>query len=211
MLLFSPPPCNLPFGSRRSRIVKQSSVTPTSSPRFTLPLWPIGPTDPPHNSPASKPHRQKSPPTLSKQQAQLVRSFAMSFHPGTPWSPFFEPTLGSIPEVFEYEPLDEQASSMVLHPGHETPEALTPESSTIAEPKLSRATSRSAIIQSPPRRVISALSVAKVLRRVLEADLMRRRKIMRVYLKAIMFLKYLWRANERYGTVMLTSGMYMPR
>lgn len=34
---------------------------------------------------------------------------------------------------------------------------------------------------------------------------------MKAYLKAIVFLKYLWHANERYGHVMATTGMYMQR
>lgn len=34
---------------------------------------------------------------------------------------------------------------------------------------------------------------------------------MKAYLKAIVFLRYLWHAHERYGHLMATTGMYMQR
>jgi hypothetical protein len=132
----------------------------------------------------------------------------MSHQPGTPRSSAFSPTLGSIPEVFEYESLDTKFS---LNDAPETPEAFLPEASSMSPPTLTRATSWPAIIQSPSRRVASPFAVSKALRKILEADRVRRRRIMKVYLKAIVFLKYLWRANERYGNVMVTTGMYMQR
>ncbi|KAI0572491.1 hypothetical protein A1F96_05728 [Pyrenophora tritici-repentis] len=131
----------------------------------------------------------------------------MSHHPGTPRSATFSPTLGSIPEVFEYDSLDAQFGSASLNDAPETPEAFLPETSSMSPPTLTRATSWPAIIQSPSRRVASPFAVSKALRRILEADRARRRRIMRVYLKAIVFLKYLWRANERYGNVMVTTGI----
>ena len=176
---------------------------PLTSRRFPVPLWPANiphiPT-PPHCG------QRASSSKVSKQPQISNPPGIMFFHPDSPHSPWFSPTLGSIPEVFEYEPLEAHTNQ-----NQEAHDGLCPESSTVAKPRLSRATSRSAIIQSPPRRTISALSISKLLRRVLDADLMRRRRIMRVYLKAIMFLKYMWRANERYGNVMLSTGMYMPR
>ena len=133
----------------------------------------------------------------------------MSVLPDTPRSSPFSPTLRSIPEVFEYESLD--AETEPATPNEASPEAFAPEASSVTEPMLTRATSRDAIIQSPPRKVASPYAVSRVLRKILEADQIRRRRIMKVYLKAIVFLKYVWRANERYGNVMVTTGMYMQR
>jgi len=135
----------------------------------------------------------------------------MSQLPDTPRSAPFSPTLEGIPEVFEYEALDAKLTPSTSNENHDVPESFIPEHATLAEPALTKATSRAAIIQSPPRKIVSARAVAKVLRKVLEADRARRARIMRVYLKAMVFLKYLWRANERYGNVMVTTGMYMHR
>ncbi|CAO2651328.1 Nn.00g096250.m01.CDS01 [Neocucurbitaria sp. VM-36] len=174
-----------------------------------MPTWPERSIPPsPHS-----PQKHASRPPLRKQEHAPSSAPArdMSLHPSSPWSPPFSPTLGSIAEVFEYEPLESTSNTTTPNETHEASDAFVPEPSTIAEPKLSRARVKQAIIQSPLRRTVSALSVSKVLRKVLDADRARRRRIMRVYLKAIVFLKYIWRANERYGSVMLTSGMYLQR
>lgn len=178
-----------------------------------MPAWPErsipnqpSPHSPPLHAarpPLRKEHAPTSPPSPPTRD--------MSLQPSSPWSPPFSPTLGSIPEVFEYETFASLSNPATPNETPETTDAFVPEPSTIAEPKLSRARVKQAIIQSPIRRTVSALSVSKVLRKVLDADRARRRRIMRVYLKAIVFLKYLWRANERYGSVMLTSGMYLQR
>jgi hypothetical protein len=131
--------------------------------------------------------------------------------PGTPRSSAFSPTLGSIPEVFEYESLEAKFGSASLNDAPETPNAFLPEASSMSPPTLTRATSWPAIIQSPSRKRASPYAVSKALRKILEADKARRRRVLKIYLKAIVFLKYLWRANERYGNVMVTTGMYMQR
>lgn len=205
MLLFSPPPCDLPgkpsmFANRRS----------------TLPLWQTNPipltpslarsaSAPPLLPPSVLKARPKMQPPPSSQQPEMSR------HPSTPRSMPYSPTLNSIPEVFEYEPLDSKLS-LSTPPEHQgMPESFVSEHASPAEPTLTRATSRTAIIQSPPRKAVSARAVSKVLRKILEADRARRARIMRIYLKAIVFLKYVWSANERYGNVMVTTGMYMQR
>lgn len=207
MILFSPPRCDF---LSRSRPGKQATLTTM---RFSIPLWPAAPT--PHLPRQSKRSiTRPSPPRRSKAQSRprSTSTPEMSFIPGTPRSPLYSPTLGSIPEVFEYESLDQQVSPTVTpNENHDSPEAFTLEASSVTAPKLTRATSRDGIIQSPPRKSGSFAAVSKVLRKVLEADRIRRRRILRVYLKAIVFLKYLWRANERYGNVMVTTGMYMQR
>jgi hypothetical protein len=135
----------------------------------------------------------------------------MSTHPGTPRSSPFSPTLGSIPEVFEYESLEAKVRPITPTDAPETPDVILPEASSMSPPELSRANSWPAIIQAPSRKLASPFAVSKTLRKILEADRARRRRIMKVYLKAIVFLKYLWHANERYGNVMVTTGMYMQR
>ncbi|KAF1851683.1 uncharacterized protein K460DRAFT_39292 [Cucurbitaria berberidis CBS 394.84] len=206
MLLFSPPRCDFLIGTG---LAKQKALT---SRRFSMPVWPER-SIPNPPSPPSLQHRGARPPLRKQQQHQMAStpSCDMSLHPSSPWSPPFSPTLGSIPEVFEYESLRATEKPVTPNENPETPEAFAPEPSTVAAPKLSRALVKKAIIQSPLRKTLSALSLSDVLRKVLDADRNRRRRIMRVYLKAIVFLKYLWRANERYGSVMLTSGMYLQR
>ncbi|KAH9874926.1 hypothetical protein J1614_004414 [Plenodomus biglobosus] len=135
----------------------------------------------------------------------------MASAPGSPRPPF-SPTLGSIPEVFEHESLDNMTTPLASPSENpETPDAFIPEAACISPASLTRTNSQDAIIQSPLREARSFVVVSKVLRKVLEADRIRRRRILKVYLKAIVFLKYLWRANERYGNVMVTTGMYMQR
>lgn len=207
MLLFSPPRCDFPG--------KQSIFT---NRRSSFPLWPGARTDSiplsprlarstsaPATAPPSKPksRRQPHPQTPSRPD--------MSRLPGTPRSAPYSPTLGSIPEVFEYEPLDIKLNPPTPNENHGVPESIIPEHATLVEPAVTKATSRTAIIQSPPRKEVSARAVSRILRKVLEADRARRARIMRIYLKAIVFLKYVWSANERYGNVMVTTGMYMQR
>ncbi|KAL1792919.1 hypothetical protein ACET3X_009426 [Alternaria dauci] len=181
--------------------------------RFSVPLWPTTPAASIPLSPRTPKEKtaRPSPPRRGHQLPKETPTTDMSHQPGTPRSSAFAPTLGSIPEVFEYEPLDAKFGPASLNDAPETPEAFLPEASSMCPPKLTRASSWPAIIQSPSRRLASPFAVSKALRNILEADRARRRRIMKVYLKAIVFLKYLWHANERYGNVMVTTGMYMQR
>jgi hypothetical protein len=138
---------------------------------------------------------------------------------GSPRSPPFSPTLGSIQEVFEFEPLNEitsQPTTPLTPTPLESPDAsqgVLPEPATTVVPTVSKGPKTKGIISSP-RRARSAhvtSKVTNVLRHVLEADRLRRRKALRIYLKAIVFLKLLLRSHERYGALMATSGMYMQR
>ncbi|KAF1939140.1 hypothetical protein EJ02DRAFT_457189 [Clathrospora elynae] len=211
MILFSPPRCDLLLGNGSG---KQTSFTSTSftPTRFSIPLWPASPVSIPLSPrfPEQRPSRP-SLPLSAKQLPQPSPTVDMSHQPDTPRPSPFSPTLGSIPEVFEYESLDTKLGLTTPNDTQEAPEAFRPEASTMSPPTLTRASSWPAIIQSPPRKVASPYAVSKALRKILEADRARRKRIMRVYLKAIVFLKYLWRANERYGNLMLTTGMYMQR
>ncbi|KAH6870792.1 hypothetical protein BKA58DRAFT_385824 [Alternaria rosae] len=207
MLLFSPQRCD-------ALLNQSAKQTGSMFRRFSVPLWPasqpsiqLSPRAPKQQQQPARP----SPPRRGQSPPKENTTTQMSHQPGTPRSAAFSPTLGSIPEVFEYEPLDDQFGPASLNDAPETPAAFLPEASDLSPPTLTRATSWPAIIQSPSRRVASPFAVSKALRKILEADRVRRRRIMKVYLKAIVFLKYLWRANERYGNVMVTTGMYMQR
>lgn len=205
MLLFSPPRCDLLLGSG---LVKQSSLT---SKHLSIPLWPATSVSIPLSPRSQQRTPTPSAPSKPRQQPQSASATNMSFYPDSPRCPPFSPTLRSIAEVSEYEALDSTVNLPSPHQVQDTPEAFPLETSSIAAPTLTRATSRDAIIQSPLRRTVSTSIISRILRKILEADRMRRRRILKVYLKAIIFLKYLWRANERYGSVMLNSGMYMQR
>ncbi|CAE7026220.1 hypothetical protein CFE70_003728 [Pyrenophora teres f. teres 0-1] len=213
MLVFSSPRCDSLLPRRPG---KQTSFL---SARLSLPFWstqtpayiPLSPRTPKRKPSRPEPPKRAKQPPPKAPKAPTPSTADMSHHPGTPRSLTFAPTLGSIPEVFEYDSLDAQFGSASLNDAPETPEAFLPEASSMSPPTLTRATSWPAIIQSPSRRVASPFAVSKALRKILEADRARRRRIMKVYLKAIVFLKYLWRANERYGNVMVTTGMYMQR
>jgi hypothetical protein len=219
MLLFSSPRCDYLIVGAAS---KQTAFT---SRCLTLPLW--------HARPASHLlalrslqanltlHSRPQPSTHKQQKVQqTLPTPAMSsprdFYVGSPRSPAFSPTLGSIPEVFEYDDLATLAT---------TPEPTTPLSehtkelgfvnhrSTTALPCLSVQTSPAGIILSP-RRATSArpsIKVTGVLRKVLEADRLRRRRALRIYLKVIVFMKMLLESHERYNSLIATSGMHMPR
>ncbi|KAF1830464.1 hypothetical protein BDW02DRAFT_100234 [Decorospora gaudefroyi] len=210
MLLLSPPRCDSLLGNGSG---KQTGLI------SSITLWPT--------HPASVPLSPRPPENISSQQ--LARPFPprgekhlpqspqsnitsnMSHQFGTPRPSIFAPTLGSIPEVFEDDSLETKFGSASLNDAPETPDAFLPEPSSMSPPTLTRATSWPAIIQSPSRRVTSPFAVSKALHRILEADRARRRRILKIYFKAIVFLKYLWRANERYGRFMVTTGMYMQR
>jgi hypothetical protein len=131
---------------------------------------------------------------------------------GSPRSPF-SPTLGSIQEVLEYEPLDETSQPPTPL---ETPDAsafVLPEPATPIAPTLSIGPKTKGIILNPRkgRTAVATSKVANVLRNVLEADRLRRRLVLKIYLKAIVFLKLLLKSHERYGALMATSGVYMQR
>jgi hypothetical protein len=207
MLLFTPPRCDSLLGK-----ASRNQTGSLSRSIFSNPLWPSVASIPlSPRSPKQKPSRP-SPPQRKQQLPQSTPSTEMSQIPGTPRSSAFAPTLGSIPEVFEYESLEAKFGTVSLNDAPEAPDAFFPETSaSMSPPTLTRATSWPAFIQSPSRRRTSQFAVSKVLRNILEADRVRRRRILKVYLKAIVFLKYLWRANERYGNVMVSTGMYMQR
>lgn len=129
-----------------------------------------------------------------------------------PSSPRFSPTLGSIPEVVEFEAEPETArhdSHATIETPSSTPEAFIPEI-TLNPPKISMKNAKGAIVQVT-KKVIKAYDVTGVLRKVLEADQIRRRRILKIYLKALVFLKYLWHASDRYGSIMQQSGFHLQR
>lgn len=92
----------------------------------------------------------------------------------------------------------------------DVPEAFIPDIS-IGEPELTTKTAKGTVIQFARMTTAKATSVRRVLRKVLEADRVRRRKVLKVYLKALTFLRYMLKAHDRYGSAMMTTGMYMPR
>ncbi|KAF2036331.1 hypothetical protein EK21DRAFT_52336 [Setomelanomma holmii] len=216
MLLFSPPRCDFLLGGGAC---KQTAFT---SRRFSLPL----PARPSTSLvalrslqvvvlPQATPH-----PTSLKPQGPKSTQIMSSPHNtySSPRSPPFSPTLGSIQEVFEYEPLDEIMSQPTtpLTPALESPDAsqgVLPEPATTVVPTVSIGPKTKGIILSPRKARSSHVTakVTNVLRHVLEADRLRRRKALRIYLKAIVFLKLLLKSHERYGALMATSGMYMQR
>jgi hypothetical protein len=139
-------------------------------------------------------------------------------HHGSPWSPPFSPTLGSIQEVFEYEPLDipsQPSTPLTPTEAHDEDASafVLPEPAHTCLPTLCLGTRTKGIIVSPRknRPTRATTKVANILRHVLENDRARRRRILRIYLKAIVFLKLLAKSHERYGALMATSGMYMQR
>ncbi|KAH8730562.1 hypothetical protein GQ44DRAFT_578104, partial [Phaeosphaeriaceae sp. PMI808] len=116
----------------------------------------------------------------------------------SPFSPF-SPTLGSIQEVFEYEPLDITSQPTSPLSVQDTSTFVLPEPATPATPTLSLTAKPEGIILNPrkTRPAHTSSRVAKVLRHLLEADRLRRRRILRIYLKAIVFLKMLVESHER--------------
>lgn len=93
---------------------------------------------------------------------------------------------------------------------HDVAEAFIPDI-CIGEPELTTKSAKGTVIQFARMTTAKATSVRRVLRKVLEADKVRRRKVLKVYLKALTFLRYMLKAHDRYGSAMMTTGMYMPR
>ncbi len=127
--------------------------------------------------------------------------------------------MGSITETAETEDdsdieIDEAkpvrpALTKIDSASQDMPEAFIPDIS-IGEPELTTKTAKGTVIQFA-RMAGQVQSVRRVLRKVLEADKVRRRKVLKIYLKAITFLNYMLKAHDRYGSAMMTTGMYMPR
>jgi hypothetical protein len=221
MLLLSPPQCSFLL---RDPTCKQTNFT---SPPFSLPLWPARPatslvalhslheTILSQSTPKAQSASRKSPPSAALKSLPFSTtnmSAPCDIYHGSPRSPF-SPTLGSIQEVFEYEPLD--ITSLPTTP-LETQDAsicVLLEPATTATPTVSLGPKTKGIISSPRkgRAALASSKVANVLRNVLEADRLRRRRVLRIYLKAIVFLKLLLKSHERYGALMATSGVYMQR
>lgn len=146
-------------------------------------------------------------------------SFDYDFYQCSPRSPAFEPILGSISEASELEDdSDVEVETKPRRPSltkidsasQDVFEAFIPDIS-IGEPELTTKAARGTVIQFARMTTAKATSVRRVLRKVLEADKIRRRKVLKVYLKALTFLRYMLKAHDRYGSAMMTSGMYMPR
>jgi hypothetical protein len=234
MLLLSPPQCYIypPNG-----VSKQTTFT---SQRASLPVWSARPaaslvalhslqqliflqsTSQPRST-LRKPRvstAPDSPPPTPPISQMSTNTTAMSIpsdaYYGSPRSPF-SPTLDSIQEVFEYEPLEETSPPPTPLTPLETPHAVSPfilpEAATLIAPTLFRGEEIEGIFAIPRKSqtAVASFKVANVLRRVLEADRLRRRRALRIYLKAIVFLKLLLKSHERYGALMATSGAYMQR
>jgi hypothetical protein len=215
MLLLSPPQCDFVTGSGTCK-----QTTFTSRP-FTLPRWPARPADSlvalrslqEIIFPQQRSISRKSPPSNTTSNMSSPRNIQC----GSPRSPLFSPTLGSIQEVFEYEPLEIASPPITPLTPIENPAdasmGVQPEPATTATATISIGPKTRGIIVSPRkgRPTLASTKVANVLRHVLEADRLRRRRALRIYLKAIVFLKLLLKSHERYGALMATSGVYMQR
>jgi hypothetical protein len=131
-------------------------------------------------------------------------------------SPIYSPVLDTIAEVFEYDESPQQVASPPITP-LETPDGtatfMLPEAAHPVDPTVSMGPKTRGIISSPRKNltVRASSKVASVLRKVLETDHVRRRRALRIYLKAIVFMKLLMKAHERYGSLMATQGAYMHR
>jgi hypothetical protein len=216
MLLHSRPPCGFPLSGGTGKQINSTSQ------RFTLPLWPARPAAslvalrslqeilfPEQQAPS-----RKANPSASTH----IMSSPHNIQHGSPRSPaHFSPTLGSIQEVFEYEPLE--ITSPVITPltppldGLDASPGVLPEPATPAEATISTGPRTKGIIVNPRkgRPTLASTKVVNVLRHVLEADRLRRQRALRIYLKVIVFLKLLLKSHERYGAIMATSGVYMQR
>lgn len=145
-------------------------------------------------------------------------SFDYDYYQCSPRSPAFEPILGSITEAAEFDEGSNDVEAKPVRPSltkidsasQDVPEAFIPDI-TIGEPELTTKAARGTVIQFARMTTAKATSVRRVLRKVLEADKVRRRKVLKVYLKALTFLRYMLKAHDRYGSAMMTTGMYMPR
>ena len=146
-------------------------------------------------------------------------SLEYDYYQCSPRSPAFEPILGSITEAPEFEDgSDVEVEAKAVRPSltkidsatHDVPEAFIPDIS-IGEPELTTKSAKGTVIQFARMTTAKATSVRRVLRKVLEADKIRHRKVLKIYLKALTFLRYMLKAHDRYGSAMMTTGMYMPR
>lgn len=216
MLLLSPPQCNFLLAGRpgkQTTFTSQCSIISSSSERPTTSLvalrslqnilFPQSPANPPKSIQSST-HVMSTPQNIP------------TIH-GNPRSPTaFSPTLGSIQEVFEYESLDitsQPPTPLTPVENEDGMPGVLPEPATTAEATISRGPRTKGIIVSPrkSRTAVASVKVKNVLRKVLEADRLKRRRALRIYLKAIVFLKLLVKSHERYGAIMATSGIYMQR
>ncbi|KAF1359893.1 hypothetical protein EJ07DRAFT_117165 [Lizonia empirigonia] len=237
MMLFSPPRCDFRVLSASGR---QTAAVPFTLQAPSVLSWltdSLSTSSSPSPSPCTRqvadaPFSRRNSQTQSSPQStssnnneEQQRSFAdkMSFeyeyYQCSPRSPAFEPILGSITEAAEFDDdSDIEIEAKAVRPSltkidsasHDVPEAFIPEIS-IGEPELTTKSARGTVIQFARMTTAKATSVRRVLRKVLEADKVRRRKVLKVYLKALTFLHYMLKAHDRYGSAMMTTGMYMPR
>ncbi|KAF9698619.1 hypothetical protein EKO04_003791 [Ascochyta lentis] len=228
MMLFSPPRCDFRVPSASGR---QTVAVPFTAQTPSVLAWLVDslstspsprtcePANPPSH-PQSSP--QSTPPRNNKEQRTSLSgpmSFDYDYYQCSPRSPAFEPILGSITEAAEFEDAsDVEVEAKPVRPAltkidsasQDMPEAFIPDIS-IGEPELTTKTAKGTVIQFARMTTAKATSVRRVLRKVLEADRVRRRKVLKVYLKALTFLRYMMKAHDRYGSAMMTTGMYMPR
>ncbi|KZM18822.1 hypothetical protein ST47_g10044 [Ascochyta rabiei] len=233
MMLFSPPRCDFRVPSASGR---QTVAVPFTTQTPSVLAWlvdslstsPSPRTREPANQPSSvrssHPHSspQPSSPSDNKEPRTSLScpmSFDYDYYPCGPRSPAFEPILGSITEAAEFEDAsDVEVEAKPVRPAltkidsasQDVPEAFIPDIS-IGVPELTTKTAKGTVIQFARMTTAKATSVRRVLRKVLEADKVRRRKALKVYLKALTFLRYMLKAHDRYGSAMMTTGMYMPR
>lgn len=236
MILFSPPRCDTSSLTGKETKLEPTTTTYLTS-LFSTPLWTprtrvalrslqedILP-QPLSQSPRS-PHTASSTyliktqssasPTSPTSPTRDNMSSPLDFHSNSPrtHSQSFSPTLNSIPEVFEYpDPPPNTSTPPTPLENSDVPIYVLPEPATPVRPTLSLRPTKSGIILSPGRAKTTRVmrGVTNVLKNVLEADRLRRRAAMRIYLKAIMFLKLLLKSHERYGALMATQGLYMQR
>ncbi|KAL1601027.1 low-affinity phosphate transporter [Nothophoma quercina] len=142
-------------------------------------------------------------------------SLDYDYYQCSPRSPAFEPILGSIVEAPEFEDeSDVEVEAKHHRPSltkidsatHDVAEAFIPDI-CIGEPELTTKSAKGTVIQFARMTTAKATSVRRVLRKVLEADKVRRRKVLKVYLKALTFLRYMLKAHDRYGSAMMTTGI----
>lgn len=213
MLLFSPLRCDFTLSEGLSQ------TKACSSDYFSKSTWPVRTASSlvtlrslqrkllPQLTPLPAPYKVQRSNQLSSMSSPL------DIHVGSPRSPLFSPTLNSIPEVFEYEPSAESPDATTSIETQDIPVYALPEPATMAVPAVSLRPTKEAIIVSPRRATATHTPtvVANALRNILEVDRHRRQRILRVYLKAIVFIKLMLKSHERYGAIMANSGGYMQR
>jgi len=199
-------------------LVDSLSTSPSTQSRQTTNVPSSRRNSQPQTSPRSPPSRVNKKRRLSPSDNM---SFDYEYFQCSPRSPAFEPILGSITEAAEFEDESDANIDIEAKPvrpsltkidsaSQDVPEAFIPDIS-IGEPELTTKTAKGTVIQFARMTTAKATSVRRVLRKVLEADKVRRRKALKIYLKAITFLRYMLKAHDRYGSAMMTTGMYMPR